>query len=208
MLSEIIHVIQSFQVFLYVVLFLIIVALVAIVIVLLRNVQRLQSRQQMQPLFVAPQPQYTNVPIIHTPAPVFQRDMGQPTPQPLPPQKEPVPAATSFSMKSPAGDLLDNTQWLALVEDCIEIFDELDRNYANFDAPRQALAHHVSLRIEEMLGRSGVTIIQGETTFERQRHQPDGATMSVAPDTPIVETLSPGFAVGSRILRRARVRLS
>jgi hypothetical protein len=208
MLPEIIHVIQSFQVFLYVVLFLIIVTLVAIIIVLLRNVQRLQSRQQMQPLFVAPQPLNRNAPLIHEAAPVFQREMRQPTPQPLPPQKGPLPAATPPSMKPHTGDLLDNTQWLALVEDCIEVFAELDRNYASFDAPRQALARHISLRIEEILGRSGVTIIQGETTFERQRHQPEDATMSVASGTPIVETLSPGFAVGSRILRRARVRLS
>ncbi|HLJ35013.1 MAG TPA: hypothetical protein VKU38_15265 [Ktedonobacteraceae bacterium] len=208
MLSEIIHVIQSFQVFLYVVLFLIIVALVAIVVVLLRNVQRLQSRQQVQPLFVAPRPQNVNAPVIYASAPGFQREMGQPTPRPLPPQQAPIPVAPPLPVKPPAGDLLDNTQWLALVEDCIEIFAELDRNYASFDASRQALARHVSLRIEEILGRSGVTIIQGETTFERHRHQPEDATMSVAPDTPIVETLSPGFAVGSRILRRARVRLS
>lgn len=95
--------------------------------------------------------------------------------------------------------------WIELVEECVGVVDELDRHMDSFDAPRREVAGHVVLRLEEILGRSGVEIIWTDETFDRARHKPDvgDATAGAA----VAETLSPGFAVGPRVLRRARVRL-
>jgi hypothetical protein len=103
------------------------------------------------------------------------------------------------------GDQLDNRPWLALVEECVALFDELDRHAAAFDPPRREVAEHVTCRLREILERCGVEPVDGDTTFDRNRHQPDGG--AAPPAAPIAEVLSPGFAVGRRVLRRARVRL-
>lgn len=102
-------------------------------------------------------------------------------------------------------DPLDNKPWLGLVEECTELFGELDRHRADFDPLRQEVVDHVSYRLQEVLERNGVEGICGDARFDHNRHQPDrsGAATGAA----IAETLSPGFAVGRRVLRRARVRL-
>ena len=110
-------------------------------------------------------------------------------------------------LEDPLGNPLEDGRWMKLVEECVEVIDELDEHLDTFDAPRREVAEHVILRLEEILGRSGVQIISNDKVFDRTRHKPDmdhgvldnGATVS--------ETLSPGFAVGPRVLRRARVRL-
>jgi molecular chaperone GrpE (heat shock protein) len=65
----------------------------------------------------------------------------------------------------------------------------------------------VILRLEEILGRSGVQIISNDAIFDRARHKPDADHGTVDNGAVVHETLSPGFAVGPRVLRRARVRL-
>lgn len=102
---------------------------------------------------------------------------------------------------SPPGD------WERLAEECVDLVDELDRNMASFDPERQELADHVILRMEEGLERSGVDVISEDEAFDSKRHRPEKATTKTSPGAPIAETLSPGFAVGRRVLRRARVRL-
>jgi molecular chaperone GrpE (heat shock protein) len=98
--------------------------------------------------------------------------------------------------------------WLSLVEECVELLDELERHKADFDPPRVELAEHVTMRLTELLERSGVEIISDETSFDRLRHQPDGrAAARAKPGAAISETLSPGLAIGRRVLRRAKVRL-
>jgi molecular chaperone GrpE (heat shock protein) len=87
---------------------------------------------------------------------------------------------------------------------CVLLFDELDRNLESFDQERRSLAEHVMARLGEILSAAGVQTIDGEATFDRRRHQPDKATTT---DARIAETLSPGFALGQRVLRRARVRI-
>jgi len=96
---------------------------------------------------------------------------------------------------------------MRLVEECVEVVDELDRHMNTFDAPRREVAEHVVLRMEEVLERSGVEVISNEPTFDRGRHQPVGASATASPGAAIAETLSPGFAIGRRVLRRARVRV-
>jgi hypothetical protein len=98
--------------------------------------------------------------------------------------------------------------WLSLVEECVELLDELERHKEDFDPPRIELIEHVTMRLTELLERSGVEIISDETNFDRLRHQPDGrAGARAKPGDALSETLSPGFAIGRRVLRRAKVRL-
>lgn len=103
--------------------------------------------------------------------------------------------------------LLDDTPCIKLIEGCVDVIDELDRHMGSFDPKRQELADHVSLRMEEVLERSGVDVISDDKTFDSTRHKPERGTGRSSSGTPIAEVLSPGFAVGRRVLRRARVRL-
>jgi molecular chaperone GrpE (heat shock protein) len=104
--------------------------------------------------------------------------------------------------------LLNNKAWIKLTEECVSLFDELDRKSATMDARRQELAGYVCSQLEEILERCGVTIISGDSAFDERRHRPYPAVSRVATGTVIAETLSPGFVVGPRVLRRARVRLA
>ncbi len=57
---------------------------------------------------------------------------------------------------NPLENPLDEGRWMKLVEACVEVVDELDEHLGSFDAPRREVAGHVILRLEEILGRSGV----------------------------------------------------
>src|SRR6266702_7799799 len=105
-------------------------------------------------------------------------------------------------------DLLNNKAWIKLTQECVTLFDELDRKSANMDPRRQELAGYVCSQLEEILERCGVTIISGDSAFDERRHQPYPAVSRVAAGTVIAETLSPAFVVGPHVLRRARVRLA
>jgi len=96
---------------------------------------------------------------------------------------------------------------MKLVEECVEVIDELDEHMGSFDAPRREVAGHVLLRLEEILGRSGVEIISNDAVFDRARHKPDAGHAATDNGAAVRETLSPGFVVGPRVLRRARVQL-
>ncbi len=107
-----------------------------------------------------------------------------------PPQVGPPPAA--------------DDDWTRLVEDCVELVEELDRAQGSFEPARRELVDHVLMRLGEILTQPGVEVIRGEQTFLRDRHQADRRARA---GDAIAETLSPGFAIGRRVLRRARVRL-
>ncbi len=116
-----------------------------------------------------------------------------------PPQTE----TSNLERASPKED----GHWMKLVEECVEVVDELDEHMGSFDAPRREVAGHVLLRLEEILGRSGVEIISNDTVFDRARHKPDEEHAATDNGAAVRETLSPGFVVGPRVLRRARVQL-
>jgi molecular chaperone GrpE (heat shock protein) len=97
---------------------------------------------------------------------------------------------------------------MKLIEECVEMVDELDEHMESFEAPRREVARHVILRLEEILGRSGVEIISNDAIFDHARHKPDADHSAFDNGATVGETLGPGFAVGPRVLRRARVRLS
>ncbi len=122
-----------------------------------------------------------------------------------------APSRAEFSDLERASPLedgpLEDGRWLKLVEECVEVIDELDEHMDTFDPPRREVAGHVILRLEEILGRSGVEIISNEASFDRARHKPDAGHSALDNGVAVRETLSPGFAVGQRVLRRARVQL-
>jgi hypothetical protein len=80
----------------------------------------------------------------------------------------PSEETSTFGGASP----LEEGRWMKLVEECVELVAELDEHMESFDAPRREVAGHVMLRLEEILGRSGVQIISNDATFDRARHGP------------------------------------
>ena len=118
-----------------------------------------------------------------------------------------TPSHAETSDPEPA-NILEDERWMKLVEECVEMVDELDEHMESFEAPRREVARHVILRLEEILGRSGVEIISNDAIFDHARHKPDADHSAFDNGATVGETLGPGFAVGPRVLRRARVRLS
>jgi molecular chaperone GrpE (heat shock protein) len=111
---------------------------------------------------------------------------------------------------TPAPDpdtLLEDRQWLGLVQECVELYDELDESAPHLDRGGQQMAAMICARLRALLQDAGVTVIEGETRFDRHRHRPVPSRGGIITGSPIIETLSPGFAVGRRVLRRAAVRL-
>lgn len=119
---------------------------------------------------------------------------------PPPPETEAASEAT--------GGPLSNRPWTKLVEECVDLFDELDRLHGQLDGARREMAEHVSEKLKDMLLRSGVEMIADEHAFDRHRHEAVGGATSIVSGAVVGETLSPGFAVSPRVFRRARVRLA
>jgi hypothetical protein len=179
------------------VLILVILVLLVIIVVLVLQLQRLRSSQRSLPV-VYPNPVYRPPEVEHKEEavkPQSQPDIAEPSLPPQPIHTEPV-------------DKSNDEHWLKLVEEFILLYNDLDQRLASFDRERKELAEHILLQLQEILERSGVELITDDTTFERRRHQAVQPASGAIPGTPIVETLSPGFAVGRHVLRRARVRLA
>ena len=122
----------------------------------------------------------------------------------------PRPPEITSSAGSPPVTRVDRSgegPWTELAEGCVDVIDELDQHIVGFDEPRQELAEHVMLRLEEVLERSGVEVIVDDASFDRARHRPLSGGVEVSNGAAITETISPGFAVGQRVLRRARVQV-
>lgn len=108
----------------------------------------------------------------------------------------------------PDDDPLNNTAWVKLAEACVELFAELDRYQADFDPPRREIAEHVCNRLMEILARNGVDLIDADGAFDRSLHEPDPPGIRPKPGAATVQhVISPGFQVGRRVLRRARVEI-
>lgn len=130
-------------------------------------------------------------------------------PLPLIPPAGSNPTVSSEALtKKVSDDPLQNKPWLNLVEECVDLYDELDRLQPSLDASAQELTDHCHCRLLEILERSGVSILAENATFDRNHHQAEPARESPHEGTPIEATLSPGFAVGRRVFRRARVKLA
>jgi hypothetical protein len=108
----------------------------------------------------------------------------------------------------PSAQQSEDRRWLNLVEALVALLDELERHRPYPDLTASDLAEHIDLRVQEILERAGVTVIAGDTTFDRNRHQPEPPAAQACAGALIQETLRPGLAVGRRVFRRARVRLA
>lgn len=98
-------------------------------------------------------------------------------------------------------------QWMNLVEECAGVVNDLDRHMGSFDPARREVADHVILKLAEGLERSGVDLILDDEDFDSRRHQSVEAKSGTVSGATIAETVSPGFAVGRRVLRKAQVRV-
>lgn len=105
------------------------------------------------------------------------------------------------------GHSLFNRPWVRLVEDCTELYSEIADRLPCYDSNQLNLAHHVLDRLLEILERNGVTIISGDHVFDRTRHTTEGRPLDVPADSPILATISPGFAIEKRVLRKAVVKI-
>lgn len=181
----------------------VIAVLVLLVVLLLRNVRRLQSElQQVQTSPARPyragEAEQQRAKRTEEAHPLAQVSLADTHTSPLSPQNAP------FRQDRPAVD----EHWLKLVQECVDLYNDLDKRLASFDPSRHELAEYVLLQLQEILERCGVELIDGDTVFERSRHQPERSAAGVVAGDTIIETVSPGFAVGARVLRRARVRLA
>jgi hypothetical protein len=114
----------------------------------------------------------------------------------------------SVAAQTAQEESLDNERWLHLAEECVGIFDELERIAPNVDPPRQEMIRHVKYRFQEILTRCGVELISRDAGYDRRRHQLEPPDLDIPPGTPITEIVSPGFAVGRRVLRPAHVHVA
>ncbi len=120
----------------------------------------------------------------------------------------PAAVAVATVAEAVAGEPLENKPWISLIEECVALHEELERLRPSLDVATAEFADHCCCRVQEILERSGVRILADDATFDPSRHHAEATGASPLGGTPIEATLSPGFAVGRRILRRARVRLA
>jgi hypothetical protein len=137
------------------------------------------------------------------------RAPGTPALAPAPSEAAPaptpvVPEPVAFA---PGGNGLENDAWVRLVEEDVALIDELDRHRSGLDESGRAVADHMSSRLREVLERAEVEVIDDDASFDRLRHAPLNPQGAPEVGTPIAEVVSPGFAIGPRVLRRAQVRL-
>lgn len=115
------------------------------------------------------------------------------------------PSQQCTGLPSKPAEPLDNLAWLKLVEELVSLFDQLEAGQSTLRPDQRAICEHLLSQLSEILERNGVTLIENESAFDPRRHRfITGGTAMVG--TAIEETVSPGFLVGSRVLRRAKVR--
>lgn len=109
----------------------------------------------------------------------------------------------------PTDDPLDNRAWLGLVEGCVQLYDDLDRQRAALGEPAtRDFADYACFRLQETLERAGVEVTLDPAPFDQRWHRPEPPLATVPRDARVAQVLSPGFSVGRRVLRKARVRLA
>lgn len=156
-----------------------------------------------------PPPAYRPRTVTNTPPTGRNVSFPVSTPPAYPPSnRNIVPPVTPSPVSAPRDNVLRDTRWLGLAQDCAYLFDELDENMASSDAPRREIARHIETRLREILVHSNVEAIDRDRTFNESRHQLERPDATAAPGTPIVAFVSPGFAVERRVLRRAIVRVA
>ncbi len=103
--------------------------------------------------------------------------------------------------------ILDNKPYVKVIEDLFQLSSEMERiGGKSSDEGMKSIAEHVFMRLEEIFERNGLSPIDGERSFDVRRHKPEPAAV-VADGSEITETLSPGWSLDERVMRRAKVRI-
>lgn len=117
-------------------------------------------------------------------------------------------ASETLEISYPEEDrMLSNSSWVKLVEECIELFSEIERWRQAPSELEQNLVEHILYRLTEILQRSGVTLIDNDAEFDPRRHECDPFWAEVPPGACIVKTIRHGFAVGRRVFLKAVVQI-
>lgn len=115
------------------------------------------------------------------------------------------PSVETLRVHYPEEDrMLSNTPWVKLVEECVELYSEIDDLLPNMTESQQQLGRHIIDRLAGILQRSGISLIDDDTEFDPRRHK---AESDVPPGTTIVKTLRRGFALGRRVFLKAVVQV-
>ena len=123
-------------------------------------------------------------------------------------EREETPIAEEASVQEKSVSILDNKPYAKIVEDLFQLSSEMERiGGKTRDEGMKSIAEHVFMRLEEIFERNGLTPIDGETSFDVRRHKPEPASV-VADGSEIAETLSPGWSLDERVMRRAKVRIA
>ncbi len=123
-------------------------------------------------------------------------------------RREHAPALSMPTSPEATSQTSSDGQWLKVVGESVGMFGELADRRGEFSSRERDLAEHVMHRIEESLERSGVEVIRHDGgAFDRLRHQPERG-VNADPGFAISQTVTPGFAVGPRVFRRAEVKLA
>lgn len=103
-------------------------------------------------------------------------------------------------------DLLEDKAWVKLMENVFFIQERLNNEAAQLDLSQQSndFIDFLNAKFEELYQRNNLTPIQGDNTFDWNRHKPAD---SQSPDNndPIEKTITPGWRYNDRIFRRAIV---
>ena len=123
-------------------------------------------------------------------------------------ESEETPIAEVASVQEKPVSILDNKPYVKVIEDLFQLSSEMERiGGKSSDEGMKSIAEHVVMRLEEIFERNGLSPIDGETSFDVRRHKPEPASV-VADGSEIAETLSPGWSLDERVMRRAKVRIA
>jgi hypothetical protein len=134
--------------------------------------------------------------------PLPLRPVAPPPPLPGPVERR-APVAPEPRQAAPGS--VNGTR---LAQDLASLFDDLDLQLESMEHVQRSKVRMVLGRLAETLERAGVGRIDGDSTFDLLRHQPDANGELGNPGDRIARTLSPGFVLDGRVIRRARVELA
>lgn len=90
------------------------------------------------------------------------------------------------------------------LKDCTDLLTELEDMHDKLDERARPLSEHVRINLQEMVERAGAIRIEDEPSFDVSRHQ-SVPVARVSPETPIAETVEPGYVFDGRVIKRAKV---
>jgi hypothetical protein len=100
-----------------------------------------------------------------------------------------------------------NGAYQKLIEECTDLISEFESYKTRFETEEGKMMTDIAQeRLFEILAKSGAQLITDETSFDIIRHIAIPAKV-VENGTPVLETIRPGIALGSKVLIRAQVRI-